>query len=55
MDHKITIFCAMTTKLHQAIRKTEDSTTRTAAQITRTRTSIYQRQGNSNFTGNIFL
>ena len=44
----------MATKLHQAIRKTEGATTRTAVQITRPRTSMYQRQGNRNFTGNRF-
>ena len=54
IDHKIRIFCTMATKLHQAIRKKEGSTTRTAVQITRPRTSMYQRQGNRNFTGNRF-
>ena len=53
-DHKIRIFCTMATKLHQAIRKTEGSTTRTAIQITRPRTSMYQGQGNRNFTSNRF-
>ena len=54
IDHKIRIFCTMATKLHQAIRKTEGSTTRAAVQITRPRTSMYQRQGNRDFTGNRF-
>ena len=54
IDHNIRIFCTMATKLHQAIRKTEGATTRTAVQITRPRTSMYQRQGNRNFTGNRF-
>ena len=53
-DHKIRIFCTIATKLHQTIRKTEGSTTRTAVQITTPRTIMYQRQGNRSVTGNRF-
>ena len=53
-DHKIRIFCTMATKLHQRIRKTEGSTTRTAVQITRPRTSIYQGKRNRNIPSTKF-
>ena len=53
-NRKIKIFCTMDTKLHQASRNTDGLRTRTSVQITRPKTSLYQGQGNKNFTGNRF-
>ena len=42
VDHKIKIFCTMAITLHQIIRKTGGPKSRTATQITRPSTIMYQ-------------